>query len=450
MGTLYETGSIGKPVNGLQGPTKSLGGTLFDASELIGNVAPSSCEVYDCDSLFKQSWHQLIVIGNGFDLECGLASQFEDFFAPRWKAVDQTNPEKPVQSTTAAMAETGLTVWDLILQGTDGGNWFDIEEAIKQWIVPGPMYAPSLNGTVMRSRVDEILDCVHSSNAGSPLFRYRAPSGLEVVYVVAQCVIEKATVDDPTQITRQDVYDFLLSELRRLEQQFDAYLTEEVEDNEEYRSKASALTKVLLRDEMPIDDLRRDYAHTILSFNYTRPCELSWKGVPVELVNVHGKLGSEIVFGIDYKDGSGILETLPFTKTYRLMGMGSPDLSAVVHGKGYSLGSEATAIIKFYGHSLSDPDYSYFQAIFDAVGLYEGNTKLVFYYRPWARRDGSTCTLKEAKEATMGKVMKLLGSYGETMTNLSHGRNLIHKLLIEGRLSVKLLGQEPTTELLFH
>lgn len=448
MTTSFDIGSFGSLVNELDTTTNYLSESLFEPRDFAGAVERD--QLVGADVLPYQSWHQLIVIGNGFDLECGLASSYEDFFTPRWKALDKTDPESSMLSTIAALEKEGLTVWDSILRGTDGGNWFDIEEAIKQWIVPTSVYDPLNNNTVVRSRVDDILDCVYSSKVGSPLRRYRAPSGLEAVYVVAQCVIERTGAEDPTKITHQDVFNLLFSELGRLERQFGEYLIKEVESNEEYESRAKRLTSILLRDEVPMDGTNRDYAHTFLSFNYTHPCELSWKGVPVELVNVHGRLGSEIVFGIDYKDGVGFLETLPFTKTYRLMGMGSPDLSRVVHSGGLGLGSEATAIIKFYGHSLSDPDYSYFQAIFDAVGLYEGDTKLVFYYRPWVRKDGTVCTVKEAKEATMGKVMRLLGSYGETMDNLSHGRNLIHKLLIEGRLSVKLLGQEPTTYLFFH
>lgn len=31
--------------------------------------------------------HHLIVIGNGFDLSCGLASSFKDFFEPRMRAL---------------------------------------------------------------------------------------------------------------------------------------------------------------------------------------------------------------------------------------------------------------------------------------------------------------------------------------------------------------------------
>lgn len=37
--------------------------------------------------------------------------------------------------------------------------------------------------------------------------------------------------------------------------------------------------------------------------------------------------------------------------------------------------------IKFYRHSLSEADYSYFQSIFDYYNLYENNkVSLIFYY----------------------------------------------------------------------
>lgn len=42
----------------------------------------------------------------------------------------------------------------------------------------------------------------------------------------------------------------------------------------------------------------------------------------------------------------------------------------------------------------------------------------------------------------MGRAIKLLVAYGKTLDNKDHGKNLIHKLLIEGRLSVTLLPDE--------
>lgn len=96
-------------------------------------------------------------------------------------------------------------------------------------------------------------------------------------------------------------------------------------------------------------------------------------------------------------------------------------------------------MIKFYGHSLSEADYSYFQSIFDGINLYEGNTRLIFFYRP--RRDntaveGARIPDNDAANEMKDKVTKLLLTYGNTLTNKDHGKNLIHKLILEGRLNV--------------
>lgn len=54
-------------------------------------------------------WHQLIVIGNGFDLECGLASSFADFMGVRKAALEDEENGKDNR-----YGFTG-TIWDAIL-----------------------------------------------------------------------------------------------------------------------------------------------------------------------------------------------------------------------------------------------------------------------------------------------------------------------------------------------
>jgi len=92
-------------------------------------------------------------------------------------------------------------------------------------------------------------------------------------------------------------------------------------------------------------------------------------------------------------------------------------------------------MIKFYGHSLGDADYSYFQAIFDEVNLYESNTRLIFYYNK--SRPNTTLQEKAVQEEMFEKVNRLITTYGATLDNEDHGRNLLHKLLLEGRLTIK-------------
>lgn len=79
--------------------------------------------------------------------------------------------------------------------------------------------------------------------------------------------------------------------------------------------------------------------------------------------------------------------------------------------------------IKFYGHSLNEADYSYFQSIFDYYNLYENNNiSLIFYY-------------SKGYEQT-DKIYRLINTYGKTLSNKDQGKNLTHKLLLENRLKI--------------
>lgn len=66
--------------------------------------------------------HQLIILGNGFDLTCGLKSKFSDFYNNR------TNGTKSIES----IPEYERNVWDLILSETGQSDplWCDIERLI--------------------------------------------------------------------------------------------------------------------------------------------------------------------------------------------------------------------------------------------------------------------------------------------------------------------------------
>lgn len=79
--------------------------------------------------------------------------------------------------------------------------------------------------------------------------------------------------------------------------------------------------------------------------------------------------------------------------------------------------------IKFYGHSLNEADYSYFQSIFDFYDLYaNNNVSLVFYYSEGHEQNDA--------------IYRLINSYGKTLANKDQGKNLMHKLLLENRLKI--------------
>lgn len=233
---------------------------------------------------------------------------------------------------------------------------------------------------------------------------------------------------------------FLLNELHRLESAFAEFLRKQTwgqtadecaSDKKRaeisYETSAKAKLHILLSFALQPDD-RRSCTYSILSFNYTGPFDISSNeiGQRVAYTNIHGlcREGEEIIFGIDGKEKLVDEIARPFTKTYRLLSLGGPNARDVVRSD--------TRCIKFYGHSLSDADYSYFQAIFDAVHLYSSDVSLVFFYRCFDEKDPLI-----HRSEMMNKVVSLLTAYGATLENTDHGKNLIHKLLLEGRLSVE-------------
>ena len=74
--------------------------------------------------------------------------------------------------------------------------------------------------------------------------------------------------------------------------------------------------------------------------------------------------------------------------------------------------------------------------LFDAVSLYDGVAALVFYYSLYGEGTEQEKD-RRIREDLYCRVMHLLISYGETFDNKVHGKNLVHKLLLEGRLIIK-------------
>lgn len=85
--------------------------------------------------------------------------------------------------------------------------------------------------------------------------------------------------------------------------------------------------------------------------------------------------------------------------------------------------------IVVYGHSLSSPDYSYFHSLFDYYDIYGSDIKLSFKYS--IHNDERAC-----KNNHIQKIMELLKFYGDKMLDRARGDNLVHKLLLENRLSI--------------
>lgn len=374
-------------------------------------------------SVFRQSWHQLIVIGNGFDLECGLASNFSSFIKARTIEFDNLNREQ--NASGPAFTET---IWDAILSSMKDSDWCDIEGAISEWIAPKKGRSKA-SGSKFAKTLHKLM------NPTGTYDTTKAEDTIALFLANHHPYQRQWDSDTLLQITRED--------LSTLESDFGNYLLNEVKTSRDYKENVRRLMSEVILDQRPsIEDY--DVEESILSFNYTRAVKnFRTDEHDIEYVNIHGKLGGEIIFGIDGTNRMDDSTALPFTKTYRLMALDLPDIGKLVQipSSGAPLAG-GTRLIKFYGHSLGEADYSYFQAIFDSVKLYEGDTRLIFYFRPHQLSNGQMQEEGQARKEMMDKVIRLLAAYGLTLDNQDHGKNLIHKLLIEGRLSVRLLRKD--------
>lgn len=402
---------------------------------------------------------QLLVIGNGFDLQCGLLSNFDDFEKPRLAKLAEgreldkkgklPNVEVPGPNDTMLYGgdpeywfrKQNFSLWDLILRDDQRSrNWFDIESCIQDRV---------------SKKIEDIREPIHDDVnlvIDTRIPGYQTPPFWD-------CDIDTSIQRYAYAIYSWDgswsmLLDILLQELHLFEREFTRYMTDQVNNNTEYRDKAIKLIQDLANDSpkpaepdrqivgvptkqevcIRYDPQTKRFAMfpeeiTILDFNYSNPLSEIRDTIPMS-VNIHGNLKEKnVIFGID---GTNLDPDIPdyervsrFTKTYRLMQLRSAGYAPLVYPPDSNRPRVETRTIKFYGHSLADADYAYFQSIFDTVDLYGGKTHLIFYYHT-----------ESAAQVMYGKVNRLINTYGKTLDNQNHGKNLLHKLLLEGRLNV--------------
>lgn len=382
--------------------------------------------------------NEIVVLGNGFDLASGLKSSYSDFMETRINVVkknylvDFYSATKNITGFSSTKYLMGLrfsdsvvqdyyqkvqfkeneeikdlTFWDVYLfykhHYTDNDDeilWYDIESDINTFIIDGfPNNYKTLQKNVSIYFLNESLN-PHSDR-------------IPMVCSVLISYLREEDYSDKTTL------DFLFDELRRFEGAFKKYIQNEAE-NANYDSNAINIANKIIKS--------KNSSIYVLNFNYTTPFVNQDEIIKVR--NIHGKTTNEIIFGIDTKNITPKKEQYKFTKTYRLLTKNNND-----HKDEFPLPDpNYLNRINFFGHSLSKADYSYFQSIFDYYNLYSSNVELVFACRPYGAYSPDDMQRHQADLVT-----KLLHDYSETLPNKAHGENLIHKLLVEKRLSIKVI-----------
>lgn len=383
----------------------------------------------------RTDWRQLIVIGNGFDLQCGLRSQFRHFFTPRFHVIEAI-PDGRRETWERIVELTDLTLWDFILESNIGSLWCDIEGTIERWVLSSGVSGFSASSPAIRA-AEYLKTCPFDGTERAGEWEEGNRDDSDRMYDnIARYIWARHPQAVAEGYNRKHFLGLLRVELAKLEYSFGAYLAGEVASNETYAGKCKKLYQAIAKDGMKSSD---DFAvsTSVLSFNYTDQIDKVFDGGEDGVcVNIHGKLGGEIIFGIDGKDCMDNPNAVTFTKTFRLMRRGGSRTDKLISTANSANLEDATNVIKFYGHSLGKPDYSYFQSIFDGVDLYESKTVLAFYY-PYQTGVGDEIKNEEWRTNLANMINDLLVNYGATMDNKDHGKNLMHKLLLEGRLIIR-------------
>lgn len=395
-----------------------------------------------------------LIIGNGFDLHCGLNSSYRDYFDtkfnadiirflddlkkdfenhqnlrntlyeeynpffsyifypdsdnPNEKTVDQSDFPAPMSNNSIPESLSELSFWDLLFyfqKDQIPNEWNDIEQRIKSF--------------------------VGDTNCLDSCFR---PKGKATIYnLVSSTFCEYFEAERYRDFN--DEISFLKNELTILEKHFSKYLYENKESKKHYKIESIEFANKLLN----LEDVKQLATINILNFNYTNPFEnkcieghinrngIAYQQVTLRVRNIHGTLKSDdTIFGIDPKGVITTDKSFTFTKTYRQL-IGNISKSS----EDLSFSSTKNEVI-FYGHSLSSLDYSYFEAIFDKLNLYDSNTRLIFKFSTFS--DKST---QEISTDYIDRITKLLEEYASTLENKDHKENLVSRLLLENRISIQ-------------
>lgn len=405
----------------------------------------------------------LIVLGNGFDLKCGLPSSFRQFFEDLNRGVPSHDlkvlkglfkeevVKLPIESKASprGFEEASFdeyigvklnksnfreTQWLELLQKspnlvspelkklgfwtscfiifcTDSKYWYNIEVFISDFFTKKSYGIGQKNSITKMSINDET-----RFSAVNKYIKYLSSEDESSIADARQFdLITKKLAFLLVRIFEYDISvdlsEFLLNQLKIFESLLDNYLIGQSGSNSYYKSE----TKTIL------EKLSGGKSYNQLNFNYTT---VESKSMNIRR-NIRSTLGHKPIIGIDADKVFADDRIYKFTKTYRIMRL-------AMNSDNSELVPQSITKIIFYGHSLAQADYSYFQSIFDKCDIYHNNVILEFYYSTY-----ENCNEEQATRNMFDRVSQLLDNYGKTIPN--QGKNLLSKMLLENRIRIKEL-----------
>lgn len=394
----------------------------------------------------------LLIMGNGFDLSCGLKSRYDDYF--NWREDNLNQIVKNMQCDASTFEDyvenlTDSTDEDNPNNGLEGvkGNTYLNDNSVNGWDYVFALTKKYISHEYIKEWND-IENVIYNVVTYLLVDGHKWPD-LKIEDRYKKIFSEK--IQQCFKLSNEEVLsEVILNELKKFERNFANYIKEEVDKNQLYKISARELIKKLVRKELASNEIA---SVDILSFNYSLDADQvktyneyferhNYKLKINSWYNIHGianpkdmsMQNSNIILGIDITDllGRGSSATLTndllkdprieFTKSFRI-------ISEHVNMMRYADFNPKIDKIIIYGHSLNKMDYSYFRTIFEMLNLY-GSSKLALelYYYPGEDK------LTEEKD-NIRKLVNLLVTYSKTLGD-QYENSIVDKLVLEGRLFV--------------
>ena len=320
-----------------------------------------------------------IVLGNGFDLHCGLHTKYSDYYClnykkyffikNKFKVYDSSNvfdldfKDKIVQA---------LNTWDIFftLNGPDNpkllrNNWCDVESLILCSLADDEIKENDIKNAVLRLGSDINWNVIEAFLISDHLAQTHKDR------FVIEFIKQRSKF---LKIDYRNLIKFLLIELKQFEKDFGMFVYRQFHDK--YLESCNNYYKYFLNTDYlqdavyTIDELcDENNLSSIDSFNYSI---IEKESLKVKFQNINGSYKNPI-FGIDSKFPPEDKRYI-FTKTARRID------SDMVDESFESKPTFDNVII--YGHSLNEADYSYFFPLFDKLSLLDSTASgvIVFGY----------------------------------------------------------------------
>jgi len=317
-----------------------------------------------------------LIIGNGFDLHCGLHTKYSDYFlknSAKYRLISELL-EKYEKTKTLDFEDkkvSNLNTWDIFFvinssknPQANKDNWCDIERLLLSSL---------MNETDKNTTLESLLAYMPSIVHWSEIRRHIARN-TKATNHIDMFVVEFMKFKMNSQgLYPVDFYQFLLNELKEFEREFGKFIYAQLHVTwfERCNYGQVFLNEPYIRMAMDTIDELCDLNNLVAidSFNYG---DIRDRRISDRLQNINGNIQFPI-FGVDSifepKD-----ERFIFTKTGRRIDSDCFDSN-------YEAKPEFENIV-IYGHSLNQADYSYFFPVFDRMKLTDNlaTNKIIFAY----------------------------------------------------------------------